>query len=102
MSGESVHIFVAQSQFIEIFAGGTEERFVDNATVGPAHFCFEVDDAAKAIEEIRARGAPIDTELKKRYSGYIQFWTHDPDGSSIKLMYLPPNCLQVRANLERG
>jgi lactoylglutathione lyase len=94
----SVHIFVSESQFIEIFTGGTEVPNKTDCTIGQAHFCFEVDNAAKTIEEIRTRGAPIDTELKRGYSGCIQFWTHDPDGNSIELMELPPDCLQIKAN----
>jgi lactoylglutathione lyase len=96
----SVHIFVAPSQYIEIFPNGTKTAEHDNETLGVSHLCFEVDNAAKAIKEIRSRGAPIDSELKRGFSRCIQFWTHDPDGNSIELMELPPDCLQVKANKE--
>jgi lactoylglutathione lyase len=94
----SVHMFIAPSQFIEIFPGGTEKNPAGKEAIGLHHFCIEVDDAAKTLEEVRARGAPIDTELKTGYSRCIQFWTHDPDGNSLEFMELPPNCRQAEAN----
>lgn len=94
----SVHIYVAPSQFIEIFPDGSEKFPVTKSTVGHSHMCYEVDDAAAYLEVVRSRGAPIDSELKKGYSKCIQFWTHDPDGNSIEFMELPPDCLQVAAN----
>jgi lactoylglutathione lyase len=94
----SVHIYIAPSQFIEIFPGGREGPYPRDKTIGLNHICIEVDDAAAALEELRARGAPIDVELKRGYSKCIQFWTHDPDGNAIEFMELPPDCLQVAAN----
>jgi lactoylglutathione lyase len=94
----SVHIFIAPSQFIEIFPNGDEEHIPNQRTIGLAHICFEVDDAAQALADLRARGAPIDTELKQGVSKCLQFWTHDPDGNRIEIMELPPDCLQIQAN----
>ena len=93
----SVHIYVAANQFIEIFPHGVEHDALPEHAIGYSHLCFEVDDAERAIETLRSRGAPIDTELKRGYSKCIQFWTHDPDGNSIELMELPPDCLQTAA-----
>jgi lactoylglutathione lyase len=93
----SVHLFAAPGQFIEIFPGGTEEFRPTDATIGYSHLCIEVDNAAKTLEELRSRGAPIDTELKTGYSKCIQFWTHDPDGNRIEFMELPPESLQIQA-----
>ena len=93
-----IYMYVAPSQFIELFPDGVEEAPRSNKTIGHAHICFEVDNAAAFLEEIRGRGAPIDTELKRGYSRCIQFWTHDPDGNSIEIMELPPDSLQAQAN----
>jgi lactoylglutathione lyase len=94
----SVHIFVAPSQYIEIFPDGVDGTDTNLQKAGLHHLCFEVDDAAASLAEIRERGAPIDTELKKGFSKCIQFWTHDPDGNRLEFMELPPDCLQVAAN----
>ena len=94
----SVHIYIAPSQFIEIFPGGEEKTEVSNKSIGLSHICIGVEDAAGALALVRSRGAPVDTELKKGYSRCLQFWTHDPDGNAIEFMELPPDCLQVAAN----
>jgi catechol 2,3-dioxygenase-like lactoylglutathione lyase family enzyme len=94
----SIHMFVAPSQYIEIFHGGENETVIDNKTLGMVHMCYEVDDAAKAIEEMRSRGAVIDTELKTGFSRCRMFWTHDPDGNRIELMELTADCMQQEAN----
>jgi lactoylglutathione lyase len=94
----SVHIFVAPSQYIEIFPGGAEKKSTGDRVIGLHHICIEVDNAAAALQEVRSRGAPIDTELKTGYSRCIQFWTHDPDGNAVEFMELPLESLQIQAN----
>jgi lactoylglutathione lyase len=94
----AVYLYAAPSQFLEIFPGGTETAPEGNHIIGHSHICYEVDNAAAYLEEIRARGAPIDTELKRGYSRCLQFWTHDPDGNRIEFMELPPDSLQAEAN----
>jgi lactoylglutathione lyase len=93
----AIYMYIAPSQFIEIFPNGSGEQ-TDNNTIGIKHVCIEVDDAAKCQEELRSRGAPIDTELKTGISKCIQFWTHDPDGNKIEFMELPPESMQAQAN----
>ncbi len=97
----SVHMFVAPSQYIEIFPNGTEPSPNRERAAGFHHICLEVDDIKSAVSEITGKGAPADSEIKKGFSGCIQFWTHDPDGNSIEIMELPPGCLQDKANREK-
>jgi lactoylglutathione lyase len=99
----TIYIYIAPSQFLEIYSGdiGTSTgpaNAGEGSPLGFSHICLEVDNVARALEEARARGAPIDGELKKGYSRCIQFWTHDPDGNRVELMELPPDCLQTEAN----
>ncbi len=93
----SVHMFVAPSQYIEIFPDG-EDPSLKEARSGYHHICLEVDDINAAAEAMMEKGAPADSEIKKGLSGCIQFWTHDPDGNSIEIMELPPGCMQEKAN----
>ena len=93
----AIYIYIAPSQFIEIFPNGTGE-LTGNNDIGIKHICIEVENAAKCQEELRGRGAPIDTELKTGFSKCLQFWTHDPDGNRIEFMELPPESLQAQAN----
>ena len=95
----TIYMYVAPSQFIEIFPNGVEEHRGDSQKeIGLNHFCFEVDDAAACLEKVRKAGAPIDSELKRGYSRCIMFWTHDPDGNRIEIMQLTPESLQAEAN----
>ena len=93
----TVYFYIASSQFIEIFPGGSGEQS-PNPNVGIKHICIEVDNIEDVQEELRSRGAPIDTEIKTGFSKCIQFWTHDPDGVRIEFMELPPESLQAQAN----
>jgi lactoylglutathione lyase len=93
----TIYVCLAPGQFIEIFPGGSEEKPITNASIGYSHLCIEVEDAAKTQEELRARGLPIDVELKQGLSKCIMFWTHDPDGNRIEFMELPPESLQAQA-----
>ncbi len=94
----SIHMFVAPSQYIEIFPDGTEVTNANERSIGHSHVCLEVDDIETAFRDMTGKGTPIDSEVKKGFSGCLQFWTHDPDGNSIEFMELPPDCLQLQAN----
>ena len=93
----TIYMYIAPGQFIEIFPNGSGEQSGDN-DVGIKHICIEVEDAAAFQEELRARGTPIDRELKTGFSKCLQFWIHDPDGNKIEFMELPPESLQYQAN----
>ncbi|MCI8442938.1 MAG: VOC family protein [Provencibacterium sp.] len=97
-----IYIYVAPSQFIEIFNGGSQPAPEGDGLIGHCHMCYEVPDAQAAYEELKAKGAPMDTGLKTGKSKCIQFWTHDPDGNKIELMQLPPESLQAQANARLG
>lgn len=94
----TIYLYIAKSQFLEVFSGGAKEMELENDLIGHCHLCFEVSDAKTAIEVFRSKGAPIDSEIRTGKSLCIQFWTHDPDGNKIELMQLPPESLQAQAN----
>jgi lactoylglutathione lyase len=93
----TIYFYIAPSQFIELFPDGSGDQ-PENNTVGLKHICIEVDNAAAFQEEFHARGGIIDVPLKTGYSKCVQFWTHDPDGTKIEFMELPPESLQQQAN----
>jgi lactoylglutathione lyase len=92
----TVYLCLAEGQFIEIFPGGIEERKTEDAA-GYCHLCIEVENIGQTFQELRAKGLPMDTEIKAGYSKCLQFWTHDPDGNRIEFMELPPESLQAQA-----
>lgn len=93
----TIYLCIAPGQFIEIFPGGTQERPIENNTIGYSHLCVEVENAAKTLEELRAKGIPVDRELQTGISRCTMFWTHDPDGNRIEFMELTPESLQAQA-----
>ena len=93
----TIYIYIAPGQFMEVFAGGTKEAETAGNIIGHCHLCFEVPDAAAALELFRSKGAPIDSEIRTGKSLCLQFWTHDPDGNKIELMQLTPESLQAQA-----
>jgi lactoylglutathione lyase len=93
----TIYVCVAPGQFIEIFPNGTEERPSTANTIGYSHLCIEVENVEKTLAELRARGLPIDQEIKTGLSKCKMFWTHDPDGNSMEFMELPPESLQAQA-----
>ncbi len=93
----SVHMYVTDWQFIELFPNGKNESPVGPDSIGHHHMCYQVENAREALAEMRAKGAPIDVEYKIGLSKCIQFWTHDPDGNKIEIMELPPESLQAQA-----
>ncbi len=97
----TIYLYVAEDQFVELFAGGVRECPVDSETIGHNHMCYQVADAAEALDTLRAKGAPIDRELKRGQSRCLQFWTHDPDGNRIEIMSLPPDSMQAEATRKR-
>ena len=94
----AVYLYITQNQFIELFPNGQGEVKIDPMATGPSHLCYLVEDARAAVEEVRAKGAPIDVDVKVGNSKCIMFWTHDPDGNRIEIMELPPESLQAQAN----
>ena len=81
-----VYLHVSGDRFIEVFPGGPapdpdrEQSF--------KHICLLTDDINGAVEHLREKDAPIDSEPLLGLDGNLQAWTHDPDGNQIELMQL--------------
>ncbi|TVY07451.1 VOC family protein [Paenibacillus cremeus] len=92
-----VYLHIGTQQFVELFPGGQEEYKYIPTAVGTNHLCYEVDDAYATVEQIKAKGYPIDKEIQQGRSGCLQFWILDPDRNRIELMQLLPDSLQAKA-----
>ena len=55
-------------------------------------------DIRRSCEAVRKAGGPLDSEIKRGKSQCWMFWTHDPDGTQIEVMEMPPESLQARAD----
>ena len=52
----------------------------------------------RSYETVRAKGGPLDSEIRRGLSRRLMFWTHDPDGTQIEIMEMPPESLQAQAD----
>jgi catechol 2,3-dioxygenase-like lactoylglutathione lyase family enzyme len=53
------------------------------------HFAFEVSDARRAYEVLRARGVRVRGEPQLRPDGCVQVFCHDPDGHVVEIFHRP-------------
>ena len=65
---------------------------------GVCHLCLMTKDVRQSYEAVKAAGGPLDSEIKRGNSRCLMFWTHDPDGTQIEIMEMPPESLQAQAD----
>jgi len=94
----TVYIFLAPGQYLELFANGRREGSSDSETIGFCHLCLMTHDIRRSYETVREKGGPLDSEIRRGQSQCLMFWTHDPDGTQIEIMEMPPESLQARAD----
>ena len=94
----TVYLFLAPGQYLELFAGGTREGISGPGVTGVCHLCLMTKDVERSYEAVRAAGGPLDSAVKTGGSLCRMFWTHDPDGTEIEIMEMPPESLQAQAD----
>lgn len=94
----TVYIFLAPGQYLELFANGRKETAADSESIGFCHLCLMTHDIQRSYETVRAKGGPLDSEIRRGLSRCLMFWTHDPDGTQIEIMEMPPESLQAQAD----
>ena len=95
----TVYLFLAPGQYLELFSGGTREPSAGPENIGFCHICLMTHDIRRSCETVRTKGGPLDSEIRRGQSQCLMFWTHDPDGTQIEVMEMPPESLQARADL---
>ena len=93
----TVYLHLAPGEFIEIFPDGIIEQKYNASNIGYSHLCIEVDNVTETLEQLQAKGIPVDKEITTGVSKCKMFWTHDPDGNRIEFMELTPESLQAQA-----
>ena len=94
----TVYLFIAPGQYLELFAGGAREGVSGQDVIGVCHLCLMTKDIQKTYEAVKRAGGPIDREIRRGQSRCWMFWTHDPDGTQIEIMEMPPESLQAQAD----
>ena len=94
----TVYLFLAPGQYLELFAGGMREETISPDAAGMCHICLMTKDIRHSYREVLFRGGPLDSEIRTGKSRCLMFWTHDPDGTPIEVMEMPPGSMQARAD----
>ncbi len=95
----TVYLFIAPGQYLELFSGGMQESTTGPDQIGFCHICLMTRDIHRSYESVRAKGGPLDSEIRRGKSQCLMFWTHDPDGTRIEVMEMPPESMQAQADL---
>lgn len=76
-----VYVHAGERTFIELFQGDPAPAAEKQSY---QHFCLEVDDFDKTVEELRARGAEV-SAIKRGNDQSWQAWLADPDGNRFEI-----------------
>ena len=94
----TVYLFLAPGQYLELFPDAKQEAATGPDTAGVCHLCLKTGDVRRSYEAVREAGGPLDSEIRTGGSRCLMFWTHDPDGTQIEIMEMPPESLQAQAD----
>ena len=94
----TVYLFLAPGQYLELFARGAREGIRGADVIGVCHLCLMTKDVRRSYEAVRQAGGPLDSEIRRGKSRCLMFWTHDPDGTQIEVMEMPPESMQAQAD----
>jgi lactoylglutathione lyase len=92
-----VYLRVTDTQFIELFPGGTGDTVPERWTLGFDHLCLECSDIDAAIADLAAHDVPLTQARKVGADNNVQAWIADPDGHRIELMQLGKDSFQMAA-----
>ncbi len=97
-STATVYVIITPGQYLELFDRGEREAADGDDVIGMRHICLMTKDIEASCREVQSRGGPVDSEIYRGKSQCLMFWTHDPDGTRIEMMEMPPESLQARAD----
>jgi lactoylglutathione lyase len=92
-----VYLRVTDTQFVELFPGGTGSRAPGAEITAINHICLQVESVELAAAALRKLGVKLTTEPKLGLDGNNQCWFEDPDGNRIELMQMLDGNMQESA-----
>lgn len=98
----TVYLYLAPGQYLELFSDGTREGITGPDVIGICHLCLMTKDIRRSYDAVKTAGGPLDSEIRRGKSQCRMFWTHDPDGTQIEVMEMPPESLQAQADRRIG
>jgi len=97
-SPATVYLYLAPGQYLELFSDGIRKGTAGSDMIGFCHLCLMTKDIQQSYEAVGHAGGPLDSEIRRGKSQCLMFWTHDPDGTQIEVMEMPPESLQAQAD----
>ena len=97
-STATVYVMITPGQYLELFDRGEREGAEGDDVIGMRHICLMTKDIEASYREVLSRGGLADSEIYRGKSKCLMFWTHDPDGTRIEMMEMPPESLQAQAD----
>ena len=94
----TVYLFLAPGQYLELFSDGSREGTTGPDVIGFCHICLMTRDIHRSYETVEKKGGPLDSEIRRGKSRCLMFWTHDPDGTKIEIMEMPPESFQAQTD----
>lgn len=94
----TVYLYIAPGQYLELFSDGTREGITGPDVIGICHLCLMTKDIRRSYDAVKSAGGPLDSEVKRGKSQCWMFWTHDPDGTQIEVMEMPPESFQAQSD----
>ena len=95
----TVYLFIAPGQYLELFSGTALDGISGPDSAGICHLCLMTNNIGQSYDAVRNAGGPLDSDVRTGQSGCLMFWTHDPDGTQIEVMEMPPESLQAQADM---
>jgi catechol 2,3-dioxygenase-like lactoylglutathione lyase family enzyme len=85
-----IYLKISNTQFLELFYGGTKESEVNYDIVGYHHLCFEVDDIDEIAKKFEGSGYKLDSQPARSEDLNFNFRVTDPDGNEVEFVQLNP------------
>ena len=98
----TIYLYIAPGQYLELFSGGKRSGINGPDVTGVCHLCLMTKDIRQSFEAVKDAGGPLDSEIRRGKSRCLMFWTHDPDGTEIEVMEMPPESMQAQADRRFG
>ena len=92
-----VYLRITDTQFLELFPGGSGARAPGSDMTAINHFCLECDDLDATAAGLKGAGIHLTVEPKMGLDHNHQCWIEDPDGNRIEFMQLSPKSMQAEA-----
>jgi lactoylglutathione lyase len=92
-----VYLRVTDTQFVELFPGGTGSHGPSDTAVCVNHICLQTSDLKAVLAFLESKNISIWRPFNMGLDGNLQAWIQDPDGNRIEFMQMQPGNMQEQA-----